>query len=89
MTIRWNSDVPSKIVKIVERGTNALRAATVSLAIAFLADYLTQVHREVHFPAALTESRVPAAAQPGAEAVMAQVAWALHDYLRGKSTRLT
>jgi beta-lactamase class A len=31
---------------------------------------------------ALTESRVPAAAQPGAEAVMAQVARALHDYLR-------
>lgn len=32
--------------------------------------------------AALTESRVPAAAQPGAEAVMAQVARALHEYLR-------
>jgi beta-lactamase class A len=32
--------------------------------------------------AALTESRVPAAAQPGAEAVMAQVARTLHDYLR-------
>jgi beta-lactamase class A len=32
--------------------------------------------------AALTESRVPAAVQPGAEAVMAQVARALHDYLR-------
>jgi beta-lactamase class A len=31
---------------------------------------------------ALTESRVPAAAQPGAEAVMAQVARSLHDYLR-------
>jgi len=31
---------------------------------------------------ALTESRVPAAAQPGAEAVMAQVARTLHDYLR-------
>ena len=34
--------------------------------------------------AALTESRVPAAVQPGAEAVMAQVARALHDYLRTK-----
>ena len=32
--------------------------------------------------AALTESRVPAAVQPGAEAAMAQVARALHDYLR-------
>jgi beta-lactamase class A len=32
--------------------------------------------------AALTESRVPAAAQPAAEAVMAQVARALHDHLR-------
>jgi beta-lactamase class A len=32
--------------------------------------------------AALTESRVPAAVQPGAEAVMTQVARALHDYLR-------
>lgn len=32
--------------------------------------------------AALTESRVPAAVQPGAEAVMAQVARTLHDYLR-------
>jgi beta-lactamase class A len=32
--------------------------------------------------AALTESRVPAAVQPGAEAVMAQVARALHDHLR-------
>jgi beta-lactamase class A len=32
--------------------------------------------------AALTESRVPAAVQPGAEAVMARVARALHDYLR-------
>ena len=31
---------------------------------------------------ALTESRVPAAAQPAAEAVMALVARALHDYLR-------
>lgn len=31
---------------------------------------------------ALTESRVPAAAQPAAEAVMAQVARTLHDYLR-------
>jgi beta-lactamase class A len=32
--------------------------------------------------AALTESRVPAAVQPGAEAVMARVARTLHDYLR-------
>jgi beta-lactamase class A len=32
--------------------------------------------------AALTESRVPAAAQPAAEAVMARVARALHDHLR-------
>jgi beta-lactamase class A len=32
--------------------------------------------------AALTESRVPAAVQPAAEAVMAQVARALHDHLR-------
>jgi beta-lactamase class A len=32
--------------------------------------------------AALTESAVPAAAQPAAEAVMAQVARALHDHLR-------
>jgi beta-lactamase class A len=32
--------------------------------------------------AALTESRVPAAIQPAAEAVMAQVARALHDQLR-------
>ena len=31
---------------------------------------------------ALTESRVPAAVQPAAEAVMAQVARALHDHLR-------
>jgi beta-lactamase class A len=35
--------------------------------------------------AALTESRVPAAAQPGTEAVMAQVARALHDYLRARA----
>jgi demethoxyubiquinone hydroxylase (CLK1/Coq7/Cat5 family) len=32
--------------------------------------------------AALTESRVPAAVQPAAEAVMAQVARTLHDHLR-------
>lgn len=32
--------------------------------------------------AALTESRVPAAVQPAAEAVMSQVARTLHDYLR-------
>jgi beta-lactamase class A len=32
--------------------------------------------------AALTESRVPAAAQPAAEAAMAQVARTLHDHLR-------
>ncbi|WP_433652942.1 serine hydrolase [Micromonospora zamorensis] len=32
--------------------------------------------------AALTASRVPAAAQPGSEATMAQVARSLHDYLR-------
>ncbi len=32
--------------------------------------------------AALTESRVPAAVQPAAEAVMARVARTLHDYLR-------
>ncbi|WP_030902966.1 serine hydrolase [Streptomyces sp. NRRL F-5126] len=34
--------------------------------------------------AALTESRVPAAAQPAAEAAMARVARALHDHLRGR-----
>jgi beta-lactamase class A len=33
--------------------------------------------------AALTESRVPAAAQPAAEALMGRVARALHDHLRG------
>jgi beta-lactamase class A len=38
----------------------------------------------VYAVVALTESRVPAAAQPGAEAVMAQVARALHDYLRAR-----
>lgn len=32
--------------------------------------------------AAFTESRIPAAAQPGAEAVMARVARELHEYLR-------
>ncbi|WP_205864506.1 hypothetical protein [Planosporangium mesophilum] len=32
--------------------------------------------------AALTESGVPAAIQPAAEAVMAQVSRALHDHLR-------
>lgn len=35
--------------------------------------------------AALTESRVPAAVQPGAEAVMAQVARTLHEYLRSRA----
>ena len=34
--------------------------------------------------AALTESRVPAAIQPAAEAVMAQVARTLHDHLRAR-----
>jgi beta-lactamase class A len=34
--------------------------------------------------AALTESRVPAAIQPAAEAVMSHVARALHDQLRGR-----
>jgi beta-lactamase class A len=34
--------------------------------------------------AALTESRVPAAIQPAAEAVMGQVARALHDQLRDR-----
>jgi beta-lactamase class A len=34
--------------------------------------------------AALTESSVPAAIQPAAEATMAQVARALHDHLRSR-----
>jgi beta-lactamase class A len=34
--------------------------------------------------AALTESRVPAAVQPAAEAVMSQVARELHDQLRNR-----
>lgn len=34
--------------------------------------------------AALTESAVPAAIQPAAEALMAHVARALHDYLRAQ-----
>jgi beta-lactamase class A len=37
---------------------------------------------EMFAVAALTESSVPAAIQPAAEAVMAQVARALHDHLR-------
>jgi beta-lactamase class A len=34
--------------------------------------------------AALTESRVPAAIQPAAEAVIGRVARALHDHLRDR-----
>ncbi len=34
--------------------------------------------------AALTQSTVPAATQPAAEALMAQVARALHDHLRDR-----
>jgi beta-lactamase class A len=36
---------------------------------------------------ALTESRVPAATQPAAEAQMSRVARALHDHLRAVSER--